>query len=186
MSTEEVELVADHADMLQVGARNVASFPLLGRLARCARPVLLKRGASATLAEWLLAAEYLLAGGNSQVALCEGGIRTFDSEMRNTLDIAAVARVRELSHLPVLVDPSHATGRRSLVPAVSRAALAVGADGLLIEVHPGPDHALSARPQSLTLEGFAELMRTLAPWERSSLGKREGGGVPTQDQRSSR
>ena len=171
MSPEEVELVADHADMLQVGARNMQNFPLLRRLARCSRPVLLKRGVSATLAEWLLAAEYLLAGGNSQVALCERGIRTFDSEMRNTLDIAAVARVRELSHLPVLVDPSHATGRRSLVPAVSRAALAVGADGLLIEVHPDPDHALSDGPQSLTLEGFAELMRTLpAPRERPAPG----------------
>jgi len=161
MSPEEVDLVADHADMLQVGARNMQNYPLLRRLARAGRPVLLKRGLSATLAEWLLAAEYLLAGGNSQVVLCERGIRSFDTEMRNTLDIAAVARVRELSHLPVLVDPSHATGRRSLVPAVSRAALAVGADGLLIEVHPDPDHALSDGPQSLTLEGFAELMLAL-------------------------
>jgi 3-deoxy-7-phosphoheptulonate synthase len=161
MSSDEVEVVADHADMLQVGARNMQNFPLLRRLAGARRPVLLKRGISATLAEWLLAAEYLLAGGNAEVVLCERGIRTFDSEMRNTLDIAAVARVRELSHLPVLVDPSHATGRRSLVPAVSRAAVAVGADGLLIEVHPDPEHALSDGPQSLTLEGFAQLMGAL-------------------------
>ena len=168
MSPEDVDLVAEHADMLQVGARNMQNFPLLRRLARCARPILLKRGAAATLAEWLLAAEYLLAGGNSRVVLCERGIRTFDPEMRNTLDLAAVARIRELSHLPVLVDPSHATGRRSLVPAVSQAALAVGADGLIVEVHPDPERALSDGPQSLTLEGFTRLMQTLRdphpPW----------------------
>ncbi|HVT58469.1 MAG TPA: 3-deoxy-7-phosphoheptulonate synthase [Thermoanaerobaculia bacterium] len=162
MGTEDVDIVADHADMLQVGARNMQNFPLLRCLARIDRPVLLKRAPSATIKEWLLAAEYLLAGGNSQVVLCERGIRSFDTEMRNTLDIAAVARVRELSHLPVIVDPSHATGRRSLVPAAARAALAVGADGLMIEVHPDPDRALSDGAQSLPLDAFARLMESLA------------------------
>jgi 3-deoxy-7-phosphoheptulonate synthase len=163
MSPEDVERVAAHADVLQVGARNMQNYPLLRRLGAIRRPVLLKRSPGATLREWLLAAEYLLAGGNRDVILCERGIRTFEPEMRNTLDLAGVARVRELSHLPVLVDPSHATGRRSLVPAVSRAALAVGADGLLIEVHPDPEHALSDGPQSLTLEGFSALMKSLGP-----------------------
>lgn len=161
MGTDDVDLVSEYADMLQVGARNMQNFPLLRRLASAPRPILLKRGPSATVKEWLLAAEYLLAGGNSQVVLCERGIKTFDTEMRNTLDLAAVALVRELSHLPVIVDPSHATGRRSLVPAASRAAVAIGADGLLIEVHPCPERALSDGPQSLDLAGFAELMQGL-------------------------
>ena len=130
--------------------------------------MLLKRGPSATIKEWLLAAEYLLAGGNPDVILCERGIKTFETETRNTLDLAAVARVKELSHLPVLVDPSHGTGRRSLVPAASRAALAVGADGLIIEVHPDPDSALSDGPQSLTLEGFNALMQDLRATRRDT------------------
>ena len=166
MATEDVEAVAEHADMLQVGARNMQNFSLLKVLARTPRPVLLKRGPSATIKEWLLAAEYLLAGGNEDVVLCERGIKTFETETRNTLDLAAVARVKELSHLPVLVDPSHGTGRRSLVPAASRAAVAVGADGLIIEVHPNPERALSDGPQSLTLEGFASLMRDLRAMRR--------------------
>ncbi|HEV2386939.1 MAG TPA: 3-deoxy-7-phosphoheptulonate synthase [Candidatus Acidoferrales bacterium] len=161
MATDDVDLVADYADMLQVGARNMQNYPLLRRLATAPRPILLKRGPSATVKEWLLAAEYLLAGGNSQVVLCERGIKTFDAELRNTLDLAAVALVKELSHLPVIVDPSHATGRRSLVPAASRAAIAIGADGLLVEVHPCPERALSDGPQSLDLAGFASLMRSL-------------------------
>jgi 3-deoxy-7-phosphoheptulonate synthase len=161
MAPEDVDLVAGFADVLQVGARNMQNYPLLRRLATTRRPVLLKRSAGGTLREWLLAAEYLLAGGNRDVILCERGIRTFETELRNTLDLAGVARVRELSHLPIIVDPSHATGRRSLVPAVSRAALAVGADGLMIEVHPDPEHALSDGPQSLDLESFAALMRSL-------------------------
>ncbi len=161
MGTEEVEVVSQHADMLQVGARNMQNFPLLRRLAITPRPILLKRGPSATVREWLLAAEYLLAGGNPNVVLCERGIKTFETETRNTLDLVAVALAKELSHLPVIVDPSHATGRRSLVPAASRAAVAIGADGLLIEVHPCPERALSDGPQSLDLPGFAELMRGL-------------------------
>jgi 3-deoxy-7-phosphoheptulonate synthase len=172
MATEDVEAVAEHADMLQVGARNMQNFSLLKILARTPRPVLLKRGPSATIKEWLLAAEYLLAGGNPDVILCERGIKTFETEMRNTLDLAAVARVKELSHLPVLVDPSHGTGRRSLVPAASRAAVAVGADGLIIEVHPDPDRALSDGPQSLTLEGFEGLMQDLRATEHAASGGR--------------
>src|SRR5258706_2213809 len=161
MSTEDVEIVAEYADMLQVGARNMQNFSLLRRLARSERPILLKRGPSATIKEWLLAAEYLLAGGNPNVVLCERGIKTFETETRNTLDLAAVALAKELSHLPVIVDPSHANGRRSLVGALSRAAIAAGADGLMIEVHPCPERALSDGPQSLDLAGFAELMKQL-------------------------
>ena len=160
LSTDDVDTVAEYADMLQVGARNMQNFALLRRLAATPRPVLLKRGPSATVKEWLLAAEYLLAGGNAEVVLCERGIKTFETDTRNTLDLAAVALARELSHLPVVVDPSHATGRRSLVPAAARAAVAVGADGLLIEVHPRPESALSDGPQSLDLEGFAALMES--------------------------
>jgi 3-deoxy-7-phosphoheptulonate synthase len=176
MATEDVEAVAEHADVLQVGARNMQNFSLLKILARTPRPVLLKRGPSATIKEWLLAAEYLLAGGNPDVILCERGIKTFETETRNTLDLAAVARVKELSHLPVIVDPSHGTGRRSLVPAASRAALAVGADGLMIEVHPDPDRALSDGPQSLTLEGFDALMRDLRAPRRHGYELNEHAG----------
>ncbi len=145
MSTEDVDLICEHADMLQVGARNMQNFALLRRLAMIKKPVLLKRGPSATVKEWLLAAEYLLAGGNNQVVLCERGIKTFETEMRNTFDLAAVALARDLSHLPVIADPSHGTGKQSLIAAVSRAAVAVGADGLIIEVHPCPERALSDR-----------------------------------------
>jgi len=171
MSTDDVETVAEYADMLQVGARNMQNFALLRRLASTPRPVLLKRGPSATIKEWLLAAEYLLAGGNPNVVLCERGIKTFETEMRNTLDLAAVARVRELSHLPVLVDPSHATGRRSLVASASQAAVAIGADGIMVEVHPRPEHALSDGPQSLDFDGFTQLMRDLCqPQQRRLAG----------------
>jgi len=161
MSEVDVEVIADYADMLQVGARNMQNFALLRRLAKTPRPVLLKRGPSATIKEWLLAAEYLLAGGNPNVVLCERGIKTFETETRNTLDLAAVALAKELSHLPVIADPSHGTGRRSLVPAVSRAAIAVGADGLMVEVHPCPERALSDGPQSLDFDAFAQLMEHL-------------------------
>jgi 3-deoxy-7-phosphoheptulonate synthase len=161
MGTDEVDLVAEYADVMQVGARNMQNFPLLRRLAAVPRPILLKRGPSATVKEWLLAAEYLLAGGNPNVILCERGIKTFESELRNTLDLAGAALAKELSHLPVIVDPSHATGRRSLVPAASLAAIAMGADGLIIEVHPCPERALSDGPQSLDLPGFAGLMDRL-------------------------
>jgi len=161
MSETDVEVVAEHADMLQVGARNMQNFSLLRKLATCTRPILLKRGPSATIKEWLLAAEYLLAGGNGNVVLCERGIKTFETATRNTLDLAAIALVKELSHLPVIADPSHGTGLRSLVPPMSKAAAAAGADGLMIEVHPCPERALSDGPQSLDLPGFAELMKEL-------------------------
>ena len=162
MSTEDVDLISEYADVLQVGARNMQNFALLRRLARAERPILLKRGPSATVKEWLLAAEYLLAGGNSQVILCERGIKTFETELRNTFDLAAIALAKELSHLPVIADPSHGTGRRSLVSATSKAAIAVGADGLIVEVHPCPERALSDGPQSLTLAGFATMVQSLS------------------------
>ncbi|HZR32580.1 MAG TPA: 3-deoxy-7-phosphoheptulonate synthase [Terriglobales bacterium] len=162
MGTEDVDVICDHADMLQVGARNMQNFNLLRRLSKINKPVLLKRGPSATVKEWLLAAEYLLAGGNSQVVLCERGIKTFETETRNTLDLAAIALARELSHLPVLADPSHGTGRRSLIAPLCRAAIALGADGLIIEVHPCPERALSDGPQSLDFTGFAALMQALS------------------------
>jgi 3-deoxy-7-phosphoheptulonate synthase len=161
MSESDVDIVAEYADMLQVGARNMQNFALLRKLAILERPILLKRGPSATIKEWLLAAEYLLAGGNKNVVLCERGIKTFETATRNTLDLAAIALVKELSHLPIIADPSHGTGIRSLVPPMSKAALAAGADGLMIEVHPCPERALSDGPQSLDLAGFAELMKEL-------------------------
>ena len=137
------------------------NFSLLRKLSAAPKPILLKRGPSATVKEWLLAAEYLLAGGNGNVVLCERGIKTFETATRNTLDLAAVALVKELSHLPVLADPSHGTGLRSLVTPMSKAAVAAGADGLIIEVHPCPERALSDGPQSLDLAGFSTLMREL-------------------------
>jgi 3-deoxy-7-phosphoheptulonate synthase len=152
------------------------NYPLLRRLATVSKPVLLKRGPSATVKEWLLAAEYLLSGGNPNVVLCERGIKTFETEMRNTLDLAAVALAKELCHLPIIVDPSHATGRRSLVPATARAAVAVGADGLIVEVHPWPERALSDGPQSLDPEGFERMMRGLRePLLRQQLTTRSAG-----------
>lgn len=160
MAPEDVPLVAESADLLQVGARNMQNFPLLKRLGRQRKPVLLKRGAGASIAEWLAAAEYLLARGNDQVVLCE---RTFETYTRNTLDISAVAAVKELSHLPVLVDPSHATGRRSLIASASRAALAAGADGLCLEVHIRPEESVSDREQAISPEAFAALMSSLRP-----------------------
>ena len=161
MSTEDIEVVSDHVDMLQVGARNMQNFALLRRLGNVRRPVLLKRNPAATVKEWLLAAEYILAGGNDQVVLCERGIRSYDPELRNTFDIGGMVLAKTMTHLPVIADPSHATGRRELVPAVSRAALAAGADGLIVEVHPQPERALSDGAQSLDISGFATLMRDL-------------------------
>ena len=166
LDTETVDLVAEHADCLQVGARNMQNFSLLKRLGRIRKPVLLKRGMSATIEELLLSAEYLLSEGNYQVMLCERGVRTFADHTRNTLDLSAVPYVQRISHLPILVDPSHGTGKRSKVLPLSRAAVAVGADGLLIEVHPNPDKAVSDGAQSLYPEQFAKLMdqlRMIAP-----------------------
>jgi 3-deoxy-7-phosphoheptulonate synthase len=161
MSTEDVDVICEHADLLQVGARNMQNFALLRRLAKVDKPILLKRGPSASVKEWLLAAEYLVAGGNPNVVLCERGIKTFETETRNTLDLASVALARELTHLPVIADPSHGTGRPSLIAPMSRAAAALGADGLMVEVHPCPERALSDGPQSLDLPGFSRLMRSL-------------------------
>jgi 3-deoxy-7-phosphoheptulonate synthase len=170
MGTEDVELICEYADMLQVGARNMQNFNLLRKLATVRKPVLLKRGPSATVKEWLLAAEYLLAGGNPDVVLCERGIKTFETETRNTMDLAAVALARDLSHLPVIADPSHGTGKQSLIAAMSRAAVAVGADGLIIEVHPCPERALSDGPQSLDFAAFERVMRGLSDPLRSISG----------------
>ena len=176
MSPRELELVLEHADLLQVGARNMHNFSLLKELGGVDRPVMLKRGLSASIDEWLQAAEYLMSAGNSQVILCERGIRTFETYTRNTLDLSAIAAIKQLSHLPVIVDPSHATGRRELVAALARAALAVGADGLMVEVHPCPANAMADGPQSLLPEEFHQLMeslRRLAPALDKSMETQE-------------
>jgi 3-deoxy-7-phosphoheptulonate synthase len=164
MSDRDVDMVAEYADILQIGARNMQNFALLKALGKANRPVMLKRGLSSTIKELLMSAEYIVAHGNPNVILCERGIRTFETETRNTCDITAVAVLNELSHLPVMLDPSHATGRRSLVPALSRAAVAIGADGLIVEVHPHPEKAFSDGAQSLTLDQFASMMRDLKPY----------------------
>jgi 3-deoxy-7-phosphoheptulonate synthase len=161
MDTDDLPLVADYADILQLGARNMQNFSLLRRLGKIGKPVLLKRGPSATIKEWLMAAEYIVSNGNYQVALCERGIRTFETMTRNTLDLNAVPVLKSLTHLPVIVDPSHGIGMRRHVPAMARAAVAAGADGLIIEVHPHPDQALSDGHQSLSLPEFADLMRAV-------------------------
>jgi 3-deoxy-7-phosphoheptulonate synthase len=162
MSDRDTELVAEYADIMQVGARNMQNFALLKALGKCGRPVMLKRGLSSTIKELLMSAEYIVAHGNSQVMLCERGIRTFETATRNTCDISAVPVLNELTHLPVIIDPSHATGKRSLVPALAKAAVAVGADGIIVEVHPCPQKAVSDGAQSLTIEGFEEMMRNLS------------------------
>ncbi len=161
MTDRDVDLVAEYADIMQVGARNMQNFALLKALGRCNRPVMLKRGLSSTIKELLMSAEYIVAHGNPQVMLCERGIRTFETATRNTCDIAAVPVLNELTHLPVIIDPSHATGKRSLVPALARAAVAIGADGIIVEVHPCPEKAVSDGAQSLTVEGFEDMMGQL-------------------------
>jgi 3-deoxy-7-phosphoheptulonate synthase len=166
MEIAQIELIEKYAHILQVGARNMQNFSLLRELGKSRTPVMLKRGISATIEEWLLSAEYILAGGNTQVMLCERGIRTFESYTRNTLDISAIPVVQKLSHLPIIVDPSHGTGRRDKVASMARAAVAAGADGLLIEVHCDPDHAQSDGAQSLFPSQFEQLMaelRVIAP-----------------------
>lgn len=164
LDVRHLDLVAGHADVLQIGARNMQNFGLLAAVGERRLPVLLKRGMSATIEELLLAAEHILVRGNDRVILCERGIRTFETATRNTLDISAVPILKGETHLPVLVDPSHAAGRADLVPALACAAAAIGADGLLVEVHPDPANALSDGPQSLTPLVFADLMRRLAPF----------------------
>jgi 3-deoxy-7-phosphoheptulonate synthase len=171
MDSEDIPIVAEHADILQVGARNMHNFSLLKKLGRIDKPVMLKRGMSATIEEWLLAAEYILAGGNGQVILCERGIRSAERWTRNTLDLSAAALAKELTHLPVIVDPSHGTGVRSLVAPMAKAAIAAGTDGLIIEVHPHPEKALSDGEQSLTPKQFSLLMRELEP-VANAMGRR--------------
>ncbi len=161
MDTRHVDLVAGRADVLQVGARNMQNFALLAELGRIQRPVLLKRGLSATITEVLMAAEYIMANGNRNVILCERGIRTFESATRNTLDVSAIPVLKRETHLPVVVDPSHAGGQADLVAPLSFAAVAAGADGLIVEVHPDPERALSDGDQSLPLGDFGALMRRL-------------------------
>ena len=161
MDQTQIPLVAQYSDILQVGARNMQNFTLLRELGKQRRPVLLKRGISATIEELLLSAEYIMSGGNYDVILCERGIRTFETYTRNTMDISAIPVVKKLSHLPIVADPSHGTGRRDKVLPMARAAVAAGADGLLVEVHPDPDHALSDGAQSLRPEQFQEMMRQL-------------------------
>ncbi|MBD3245430.1 MAG: 3-deoxy-7-phosphoheptulonate synthase [Candidatus Omnitrophica bacterium] len=161
MDTRDVELVAKYADVLQIGARNMQNFNLLKEVGQTRKPVILKRGLSATIKEWLMSAEYILAGGNFNVILCERGIRTFETYTRNTLDVSAVPAVKHLSHLPIIVDPSHATGKWSMVEPLSMAAVACGSDGLLIEVHPKPEEALSDGSQQLYPEKFMAVMEQI-------------------------
>jgi 3-deoxy-7-phosphoheptulonate synthase len=164
MSDRDVGMVAEHADILQIGARNMQNFALLKEVGKVHRPVMLKRGLSSTVKELLMSAEYIVAHGNANVILCERGIRTFETATRNTCDITAIAVLNELSHLPIILDPSHATGKRSLVPALSRAGVAIGADGLIVEVHPQPEKAVSDGAQSLTLPQFEAMMQDLQPY----------------------
>jgi 3-deoxy-7-phosphoheptulonate synthase len=162
MAPQDVALVSKYADILQVGTRNMQNFSLLDEVGKARKPVLLKRGLSATIQEWLLSAEYILSQGNRQLILCERGIRTFETYTRNTMDISAIPAIKKLSHLPIIADPSHGTGKWHLVPPLALAAAAAGADGLMIEVHPNPDKALKDGPQSLNLENFELLMSRLA------------------------
>jgi 3-deoxy-7-phosphoheptulonate synthase len=171
MDTENADAVEQAADIIQIGTRNMQNFSLLKRVGKMKKPVLLKRGMSATLEEWLMAAEYVMAGGNYNVILCERGIRSFSDHSRNTLDLSVIPPAKKLSHLPVMVDPSHGTGKRDYVPAMALASLAAGADGLLIEVHPDPDHAASDGAQTLSFEAFAKLLESLRRLAEP-LGKR--------------
>jgi 3-deoxy-7-phosphoheptulonate synthase len=174
----QIEILHDVADMFQIGARNAQNYDLLEHLAHAGKPVLLKRGMASTIEEWLTAAEYLIVNGCSQVVLCERGLRSFDKTTRNLLDIGAVAVARQLSHLPVVVDPSHAAGSRSLVAALSRAGLAAGADGLIIEAHPDPVNAFSDAAQQLESSKFGEFMKGLEPW--MALARAERAGTHSQ------
>ncbi|MBL7209854.1 MAG: 3-deoxy-7-phosphoheptulonate synthase [Dehalococcoidia bacterium] len=163
MAPAEVVMVAKYADIIQIGARNMQNFNLLEEVGKTGKPVMLKRGLSATIQEWLLAAEYILAQGNEQLMLCERGIRTFETYTRNTMDLSAIPVIEKVSHLPIIADPSHGTGKWYLVPAMALAAVAAGADGIMVEVHPHPDLALKDGPQSLTFENFQRLMSQLKP-----------------------
>jgi 3-deoxy-7-phosphoheptulonate synthase len=175
MSDRDVDLVAEYADILQIGARNMQNFSLLKTLGKTTRPIMLKRGMSSTLKELLMSAEYVVAHGNPNVILCERGIRTYETYTRNTCDIVAIPALNELTHLPVILDPSHATGKRSLIPALSRAGVAIGADGLIVEVHPCPEKAMSDGAQSLDFPQFRAMMQELKPyinlWKESRVGE---------------
>ena len=177
MSEGDVPMVAEYADILQIGSRNMENYALLEAAARSGRPVLLKRGMVATIADLLRSAQMILDNGNPNVILCERGIRTFETAMRNTFDVAAIALLKQISHLPVIADPSHAAGHRELVPALARIAVAAGADGLLVEVHPNPDKAWSDGEQSLDFAGFDAMMAALDPWIslRSEHERRRAG-----------
>lgn len=171
MSDRDVPLVAEYSDILQIGARNMQNFALLKELGKCGRPILLKRGLSSTIKELLMSAEYIVAHGNPDVMLCERGIRTFETATRNTCDITAIPVLKELTHLPVVLDPSHATGKRSLVPPLARAGVAIGADAMIVEMHPQPEKAVSDGAQSLNFDQFRAMMRDLQPlvalWKES-------------------
>jgi len=173
----DIELVLRYADILQIGARNMQNFILLDEVGKAKKPVLFKRGLSATIEEWLLAAEYILSQGNREVILCERGIRTFETYTRNTLDISAIPTIHKLSHLPIIADPSHGTGRWDLVTPLALAAVAAGANGVMIEVHPSPETALKDGPQSLTFENFEKLMTQLAPVAAAAGRRIAGKGV---------
>ena len=177
LTPQDVELVAEYADILQVGARNMQNFILLDEVGKANMPVMLKRGMSATIQEWLLSAEYILSQGNRQLLLCERGIRTFETYTRNTLDVSAIPIIKKLSHLPIIGDPSHGTGKWYLVTPLALAAVAAGADGLMIEVHPNPDEALKDGAQSLTFANFEQLMQQVAP-VAASVGRR----MPTKSE----
>ena len=168
MDTRQIDIVAAHADMLQIGARNMQNFSLLSEVGKVQRPVLLKRGLSATITELLMAAEYVMAQGNRDVVLCERGIRTYETATRNTLDIAAIPVLKKETHLPVIVDPSHAGGRADLVAPLTFAAIAAGADGIIVEVHPRPAEALSDGDQSLSIAAFSDMMRALQPFAEAA------------------
>ena len=163
MAIHQIEKLVRHADVLQVGSRNMQNFDLLKALGETDKPILLKRGLAATVAEFVMAAEYIASHGNPNIILCERGIRSFDSHTRNVLDLGAVVALKHITHLPVLVDPSHATGKRELVPALAKAAIAAGADGLMIECHPKPDQSISDARQTISLEAMAHLVESLVP-----------------------
>ncbi|MGF1583345.1 MAG: 3-deoxy-7-phosphoheptulonate synthase [Gemmataceae bacterium] len=171
MDTDTADAVEDATDIIQIGTRNMQNFSLLRRVSRSRKPVLLKRGMSATLEEWLMAAEYVMSGGNYQVILCERGVRTFSDHSRNTLDLSVIPPVKKLSHLPIIVDPSHGTGKRHYVPPMALAAMAAGADGLLVEMHPNPDQAVSDGAQSLSFDGFDKMLESLKKLQEP-LGKK--------------
>jgi 3-deoxy-7-phosphoheptulonate synthase len=187
LSEEDAPMVAEYADILQIGTRNMENYALLEAAAHTGRPVLLKRGMAATIADWLRSAQLILDHGNPNVILCERGIRTFETAMRNTFDVSAIALLKQISHLPVIADPSHASGDSALVPALARIAVAAGADGLIVEVHPNPAKAWSDGSQSLDFAGFDEMMADLEPWlalrdrelsrRRSGVARREAAQV---------